>query len=52
MFLDAVAGVAWLELKVHGKPSETTMNDLALFDRLGAHGRKTQFLQEGFIPTQ
>jgi tetratricopeptide (TPR) repeat protein len=49
LFLDATAGVAWLEAMITGKLSDQTRSDLAMFEALGVKGRRLEFVQAGFI---
>jgi hypothetical protein len=49
LFLDATAAVAWLETRISGSASEETTTDITMFDRLQAHGRRMELIQDGFL---
>jgi tetratricopeptide (TPR) repeat protein len=49
LFLDAVAAVAWLEVTTDLSLSQETSEDLVMFDRLGANGRRRELAQDGFL---
>jgi tetratricopeptide (TPR) repeat protein len=49
LFLDATAGVAWLESTIEGL-SATTIADLQHFEMFGMRGRRTQLERAGFVP--
>jgi tetratricopeptide (TPR) repeat protein len=49
-FLDLIGLRAWLERRVNGNHSTETDEDLQLFDKLGAPGKKALLAAQGFLP--
>jgi hypothetical protein len=48
-YLDALATCAWLEKKNNGSYSAQTEEELRVFERWGAHGKKALLLAQGFL---
>ena len=47
--LDAVAAVAWTEMRTLGRYSESTLDRLQLFDTLGVSGKRAVLRAQGFL---
>jgi len=49
-FLDVLAVKVWLEMRLHGGPTEHTATDLEVFATLGAPGKRALLTAQGFLP--
>jgi len=48
-YLDMVASKAWLERREHGTITSETRDELEIFDRIGAKGRRELLALQGFL---
>jgi hypothetical protein len=48
-YLDVLAAKAWLEVRMNGENSRETLQELCVFDELGAMGRKELLTAQGFL---
>jgi hypothetical protein len=50
-YLDVLAARAWLERRVLGREKTETEEEIQMFERMGATGRKALLIAQGFLTT-